>query len=60
LFLLNRFKRAKAYRPVSDVESKIKSLANDIFGDDIEKKLLNEILLTDPINKFNVLTFLFK
>ena len=52
-------RRVRAYKPTSDVENKIKSFTKEIFGADFENKNLNQIQLTDPINKFNVLKSLF-
>ena len=54
-FYFNRLVRFKAYKPANDVEEKIKLFVKQVFKDDLfSKQSLNEITLSDPINKFKV------
>jgi hypothetical protein len=53
-FYFNRLVRFKAYKPANDVEEKIKLFVKQVFEDDFSKHSLNEITLSDPINKFKV------
>jgi hypothetical protein len=53
-----RLVRVKAYRPPSNVEEQIKQLSKQVFGKDYSEEKHQEIPLSNPMHKFDVIFFI--